>query len=392
MSCQESRRTFAHNGKRRRQIPKPPPISEELRMHNFAHLPPELLSQVFSHLPLRPPPFWCGVYSPYPITWSIAIVCRAWCGPATEFLYRSLSIKKIGSAQLLLRTLKVQPQLRRLVKALGLPSHGTVRCPPPVIKVFIQIINTLEALDTLYCPIAFLNYDTWADWNGTHQILPIAPGNHLSLTSLSVIGDMNYRNGFHSQILRFQNVRSLELGGFPLTTPLDPRIHPPLPLLEAITLSYDDENLAKMDEWLIACPRLQEIELFLISAPYPIPRILSCGKIKHLGAFWASGSGFYEFFPAYSGLKSLELAASIFNKHRNTIPSALDELWIRTGHWEELQPSALEQFVQRQPKIREIFLRLSGSNNTKPERIKELVSICKQNDIQASIELHERGE
>ncbi|CCA77357.1 hypothetical protein PIIN_11334 [Serendipita indica DSM 11827] len=24
MSCQESRRTFAHNGKRRRQIPKPP--------------------------------------------------------------------------------------------------------------------------------------------------------------------------------------------------------------------------------------------------------------------------------------------------------------------------------------------------------------------------------
>ncbi|CCA77416.1 hypothetical protein PIIN_11393 [Serendipita indica DSM 11827] len=201
---------------------------------------------------------------------------------------------------------------------------------------------------------------------------------------------MNYRNGFHSQILRFQNVRSLELGGFPLTAPLDPRIHPPLPLLEAITLSYGDENLAKMDEWLIACPRLQEIELFLISAPYPIPKILSCGKIKHLGAFWASGSGFYEFFPAYSGLKSLELAASIFNRHRNTIPSALDELWIRTGHWEELQPSALEQFVQRQPKIQEIFLRLSGSNNTKPERIKELVSICKQNDIQASVELHER--
>lgn len=118
-----------------------------------SELPSEILLEIFRHISRKRSLDTWEPCPPTPDAWSIARICRAWHGAATEALYHTVSIRTISSAYLFHRTILRRTKLCSCIKVLRLPVDPSVTCPAPVMTMFTRIVNSMESLIALYAPI-----------------------------------------------------------------------------------------------------------------------------------------------------------------------------------------------------------------------------------------------
>lgn len=70
------------------------------------------------------------------------LVCSSWNGPGTEALYKRITLYSEAQCILLLRTLRQNPSLRRLIQFLHLPNsrEESVVTPSSVLQVSADIV------------------------------------------------------------------------------------------------------------------------------------------------------------------------------------------------------------------------------------------------------------
>ena len=353
-----------------------------------SQLPPEILLDIFAYLPRHAPLYWSGIDAPAAVTWSIALVCRGWHGSATEFLYRSVCVMTARSAQQLCWSLQVQPSLRVLIKVITLPRRGPGQLPSPIVNIFAQIINMIDSLERVDSPVNYLQRDTWEQWSSSDQILPIAPGRHRNLSHLGVAGNY-YRDGtLVGQITSFQTLRVLELSAIRLQSPVDPHTTPILPVLEKIILSFCD-NLAQLDEWLVACPRLRAIELICVQMLTPNPKILTCGKITRVGLLdcWSWSEESRRWFVDYKRFQSLSISLDVFQKYLHDFPRSVGTMQIRFKDWEHLPREHLQRYMDTKPSLDNIILQYDEANVRMMYIKDDLAAICDRCGVTVSFEI-----
>lgn len=351
-------------------------------------LPPEILLDIFEYLPRHGPKYWSGIDDPATVTWNIALVCRGWHGAATEFLYHSICLTTAKSVHGLCRTLQIQPSLRSLIKVITLPTRGPGRIPSPIVTIFARVINMIDSLERVDSPVDYLPSGTYEGWTGSEEVFPLAPGKHRNISHLAIFGDNYHKGRFDRQVTSFHNLRVLELSAIRLSSPVDPQTTPILNCLERIIISYFN-NLPYLDEWLLACPRLRVVDLIRLPAPNPVPKILACGRITHMGISecWQWSKESTRWFRTYTRFKSLDISKDTLLCHLDKFPRPLDTMRIRFRTSEHLPPAQLQQHFEANPGLKNLILRFDEANERMVYLKSDFILVCNQHEVAISFEI-----
>ncbi|CCA76967.1 hypothetical protein PIIN_10950, partial [Serendipita indica DSM 11827] len=209
-------------------------------------LPPEILELIFGYLEVPESRFRRiqQMMGDRMIFFSLVFICRQWHGPAIVRLYASIHLNTNEQAIRLYETLRQRSHLRPLIRALHLPYPQKGPATPHIFALYCRILALVSDLEDLSVPIKLFtprNHANRSDRNGTIVTLPITPNRHQTIEALTVYGGGNLGSiPFPRSFTIFTNLRYLNLEGFALNRHVDPRITPPLPLLEKIVLTRFD--------------------------------------------------------------------------------------------------------------------------------------------------------
>ncbi|CCA71614.1 hypothetical protein PIIN_05550 [Serendipita indica DSM 11827] len=375
-------------GQSRLQQPDLVSYYKQDKLCSASQLAPEVLLEIFHHFPRQLSVPWDGIDYPAFSAWSLATVCRTWHNVAMAYLYRSVCITTAKSAQLFYQTLVKQRFIRSLVKALSLPDHGNLLIPSSIVaKLFIRIINMIDSLDRLYSPVGYLQGDFWRIDKTRLPVLLIALGRHSRLEHLSLVGNSYTVSGLTNQLMTFRNLRTLGISRFRFMEHVDPRSGPLLPLLEKIIITEDFFPVNLVD-WMLTLPRLQTLELFSTPIPTPIPKILSCGKLRHLSIWWSYTliDCELQWFANCSKFHTLEVTPDILSDYVAVFPLSLKVLRICCDRFNITHLGPLQRYAARKPSIKDILFRFLNWTPRKDYR-KQILQIFNDSDVKVSFEM-----
>lgn len=147
-------------------------IKKSTQMHpalTAPQLPAEILLEIFGHLPRYNYSIWPKMETPPSRDWGLARICRAWHGPAMEYLCRSVYIDNRKEAEIFCNALLNQHLVRSLVRVLRL-QWQSMRQSAPITHLYARIINLIESLETLHCPFGHVFCEKWTYWTGPSPI------------------------------------------------------------------------------------------------------------------------------------------------------------------------------------------------------------------------------
>ncbi|KAG9052895.1 hypothetical protein FS842_009061 [Serendipita sp. 407] len=275
--------------------------------------------------------------------------------------------------------LQKYPHMRKMVKDLTFPARPGVRCPEKLMSLFSGIVNLVESLDslTITCPLAKDTGPNAAAADVSPRlVIPIAEGRHSDLKILAIIANENTPVAFPSTLTTsFSRLTKLSMAGVFLSKPLTAN---GIPILRELRdFSSTAGNAAnRMDEWLLACPRLQTLALFQ-GAQAPL-ELLTKGNIHCLTlAYPTFDPAINSWLPNCTSMDGLIISWSIFSKlDAASFPPSLRYLWVGIYSHDQVSFDEFKTALNSQSKLKSFGILVKGTNSWAIENEVSIRALC----------------
>jgi hypothetical protein len=233
-------------------------------------------------------------------------------------------------------------------------------------RVFLQIVDLVESLDSLYSmchliPNSRPTAEAGTYASGAQVVLPFASSKHKQLKHLELCAYSSTWSLFPRIIaFSFEKLERLALHGFWIFEKVSPQNTPPLPNLIVVECHYGDVINA-LDEWLQSCPKL--ITLWLrdtnmeISTDDTAPLVLlKKGGVSQLRIYQmyrdaADNETSFHWLRQCVSVSILALDWPAFSQCQVPLPASVDTLILRV-ELEKPALSAILSFLNRNPAVK----------------------------------------